>query len=147
MRSVKNFSAAAILFALLILSQAATAQQSANTLLPGYWTLGINAGKAYQSSDVRSQSNGYGFGFTLGKNVYYQPGAPLSFDIRGRLLYARSFGLDAVRSYNIDKNSALNGSEDLNYLNYPEATGVTKGFVFQNHRTGRIGSGSRTHAQ
>src|SRR5690606_21310619 len=80
-------------------------------------------------------SNGYGFGFTLGKNVYYQPGAPLSFDIRGRLLYARSFGLDAVLSYNIDKNSALNGSEDLNYLNYPEATGVTKGFVFQNHRT------------
>lgn len=135
MRSVKNFTTVAILFALLILSHAATAQQSANTLLPGYWTLGINAGKAYQSSDVRSQSNGYGFGFTLGKNVYYQPGAPLSFDIRGRLLYARSFGLDAVRSYNIDKNSALNGSEDLNYLNYPEATGVTKGFVFQNHRT------------
>lgn len=109
--------------------------ETSSSLQPGYWTFGINAGKSYQSSDVWAQSKGYGMGLTLGKNLYYQPGSLLNFDLRSRLFYGRSFGLDPIRSYQIEHNSALNGAYQLQYLQYPEATGVSKGFVFQNHRT------------
>ena len=76
--------------------------------------------------------DGYGFGLTLGKNLYYKPGAPLIFDLRGRALYSQSYGLDAQRSYGILRNDALNGFNSS--LDYTKDNGGT-GFVFQNHKT------------
>ena len=90
---------------LVLTSSMLYAQQLSNDLKPGYTTFGLNAGKAYQSSDVRATPDGFGFGMTLGKNLYYRPQAPLSFDIRSRFLYARSKGLDALRNYKIENNS------------------------------------------
>lgn len=101
----------------------------------GYWTLGFNGGWSYQSSDIRATSQGFGFGATLAKNLYYAPGAALSFDLRGRLLFARQFGLDPFRSFDIANNEALNGERELDYTNYPSQFNVDRGFVFQNHRT------------
>ncbi|HHB52729.1 MAG TPA: hypothetical protein ENK75_06830, partial [Saprospiraceae bacterium] len=101
----------------------------------GYWILGLNGGFSYQSSDVDATSDGWGFGATLGKNVYYKKGAPLSFDLRGRLLLAQQYGLDATRSYDITNNEAVNGSDDADYINYPSGLGVDKGFVYHNHKT------------
>lgn len=110
------------------------AQQSINQQ-QGYYTFGINAGLSYQSSDVQAQPEGFGLGLTLGKNLYYKAGAPLSFDVRGRLLYAQQLGLDASRSFDIANNSVLNGSQNLDYTSYPANLGESQGFVFQNHKT------------
>lgn len=64
----------------------------------GWWTFGLDGGLAYQSSDVRTQFNGWGAGLTLGKNLLYRPGGMFSFDVRGRGLFTRSDGTDALRS-------------------------------------------------
>ncbi len=101
----------------------------------GDYIFGLNAGFAYQSSDVRSGGNGSGFGLTLGRTVLAGAYSPVSVDVRGRLLYARTFGLDPFRSFQIENNRALNGTRDLNYLTYPPNLDEPRGFVFQNHRT------------
>lgn len=126
-----------IYYTLILLGFAlfAQAQQSTTTLTPGYWTFGINGGWAYQSSDIKAQFNGFGVGATLGKNLYYRPGAPLAFDLRGRLLFTQQYGLDALRSYNITNNTAVNGSGSLNYLTYPNELQEPRGFIFANHKT------------
>ena len=107
----------------------------------GWWTLGINGGWAYQSSDVPTTYQGYGFGMTLAKNLYYQPGSPISFDARGRWLYSQSIGLDTKRATGLENNDALNGSreagEGLDYTdplgpNYIPSEGT--GYVFQNNK-------------
>jgi hypothetical protein len=101
----------------------------------GYYTFGLNAGLSYQSSDVRSLYEGFGLGATLAKNLYYKPGAPISFDLRARLLYAQQLGVDGKRSFDITGNTALNGSQSLDYTNYPAGLAEPQGFVFQNHKT------------
>ncbi len=119
----------------LCLGWTASAQQSTAQLFPGYWTFGLNAGLAYQSSDVQAKLDGFGFGATLGKNIYYRSGAPLAFDLRGRFLYTRQYGLDALRAYSIGNNRALNGAGLLDYTSYPAELEEPRGFVFQNHQT------------
>lgn len=99
----------------------------------GYYTFGINGGWAYQSSDIRTSFDGFGVGLTFGKNLYYRPGAPLSFDVRGRLLYAKMLGFDGEKSFDIIENEALNGQEGPDYVNYPVT--IDEGFVYQNNRT------------
>jgi len=71
---------------------------------------------------------------TLAKNLYYQPGSPISFDARGRWLYSQSIGLDTKRATGLENNDALNGSreagEGLDYTTLP-----AEGYVFQNNKT------------
>lgn len=121
-----------IIFALCFFTSSAAAQTA---LSPGYVTLGLNGGLSYQTSDVKARLNGFGAGATLARNLYYHPASPFTFDVRGRFLYARQYGLDGVRSFDIADNIALNGQLDLDYLNYPAQLGVSEGFVFHNHRT------------
>jgi len=99
----------------------------------GYYTFGINGGWAYQSSDIRTSFDGYGVGLTFGKNLYYRPAGPLSFDVRGRFLYAKMLGYDGEKSFDIANNKALNGELGPNYVTYP--TTIDNGFVYQNNRT------------
>ena len=117
---------------MVLSSCSAFAQISANYRAPseksGWWTLGLNAGSAFQTSDVCTDPGGWGAGLTLAKNLYYRPGSPIAFDLRGRLLYTKTKGLDHYRYYGIEKNNALNGSNGLDYLTAP-------GFVFTNYRT------------
>jgi len=128
------------LFVMALSLSAATAQVSVNqrfgaNLTRGYYTFGLNAGWAYQTSDVRVASGGYGFGATLAKNLYYRNNAIFAFDLRGRLLLARTYGLDPFRSFDIAANTALNGDRGLDYTTYPVNLEEPQGFVFQNHRT------------
>jgi len=95
------------------------AQEINNVRQPGYWTLGINGGWAYQQSDVRSQFNGYGVGLTLAKNMAYRPGGHLSLDLRTTA---------------IENNTALNGSGSLDYREVSNGPG----FVYSNYNT-RLG--------
>lgn len=111
------------------------AQTASGNLQQGYTTFGLNAGKAYQSSDVKIDPKGFGFGLTLGKNLYYRPGATLSFDVRSRFLYTQSYGLDRLKNHSIDNDPSVNGTYGLDYLVYPESTGVTDGYIFSNHKT------------
>ena len=117
---------ATLLLVLISLWQTGTAQESTFVRTPGYWTLGLNAGLAYQSSDVKATLDGWGVGVTLAKNLYYQHGAPIAFDLRGRALYDQSYGLDHKQSYGILNNDALS--------NYLEDNGGP-GYVYQNHKT------------
>lgn len=132
MKTIQNIYISTLL---LCLSLSAAAQNSTTTLTPGYWTFGVNAGLAYQSSDVKSTLDGFGFGATLGKNIFYQPGAPLAFDLRGRFLYTRQYGLNPLRSFNIADNQTLNGTGLLDYTSYPVDLGEPRGFVYQNFKT------------
>lgn len=121
-----------VLFTLLLQAQ----ENAENTFYhpkQGYYTFGINGGWAYQSSDIRTSFDGFGLGLTLGKNLYYQPGAPLSFDVRGRFLYAKMLGFDGEKSFDITDNQVLNGEQGLDYVNYPGI--ADNGFVYQNSRT------------
>lgn len=111
------------------------AQTFTTPLNQGYWTLGLNGGTAYQSSDVNSTSNGLGLGLTVGKNIFHRPGAVLDFGLQGRLSYTKSTGLNTVRNYNIENNDVVNGTEGLDYRNYPDDLGVDRGFIFSNHKT------------
>ncbi len=101
----------------------------------GWWTFGIDGGLAYQSSDVRTQFNGWGAGLTLGKNLLYRPGGMFSFDLRGRGLFTRSYGVDAVRSFGLQRNDALNGNylSSLNYILDKSAPNDSS-FVYHNYR-------------
>ncbi len=110
------------------------AQVSTYERQPGYWTLGLNGGFAYQQSDVPSVLDGYGLGLTLAKNLYYQPGSGLAFDLRGRGLYTKTFGLDYFQSSGIDNNTALNGTNALDYTKM----GNGPGFVYQNNKTDHL---------
>ncbi len=103
----------------------------------GFWSLGINAGTAYQRGiDVSQKFNGSGFGLTLGKNLYYRPNAFFSFDVRGRALYAQSFGQDGYRNFEVKNNLALNGvgrSFDDVKLDYSKPKSI--GYYFANYNT------------
>ena len=96
----------------------------------GFWSIGLNGGFAYQSSDIRPTFDGFGFGLTVAKNAFYRPGAFFSYDWRGRLLYDESYGADTKRSYGLKYNNALNGAWDSN-LNYNQSPG----YVYANHKT------------
>ncbi len=113
------------LFMVAFLAQT-QAQESHYVRTPGYWTLGLNGGLAYQTSDICATLDGWGAGATLAKNLYYKSGAPLTFDLRGRALYDQSYGQDHFRSYGIDNNPALESYQ---------LTNGGPGFVFQNHKT------------
>ena len=93
------------------------------------WELGINGGASWQEADIRS-TPGWGVGLTLGRNIWHRPGGFIDFDLRGRLLYTKTFGVDNSRSYDLEHNPIFNGQsgEHLNYHLYP-------GYVYQNHKT------------
>jgi hypothetical protein len=137
-RIISTFLFLSMMFAV----QSLFAQLSVNSPYParhrGFWSLGINGGSAYQTSDVARLYQGWGAGFTLGKNVYYRPGGLFSFDFRGRFLYDESYGLDSKRSYGIKFNNSVNGTNDAD-VNYLKPKG--NGYIFANHKTqmGEIG--------
>ena len=83
---MKRITIYPLIWLLLIgFTSAVSAQESTYKKKPGYWTLGLNGGFAYQQSDVPTRFDGFGLGLTLGKNLYYAPNAPFSFSARGRL--------------------------------------------------------------
>ncbi len=110
------------------------AQNFTTPLNQGYWTIGLNAGSAYQSSDVQSL-NGFGTSLTVGKNIFHRPSGVVDFGVQGRLAYTKSFGLNPFKSFNIENNRAVNGANGLDYTTLPKETLVDRGFVFANHKT------------
>ncbi len=124
-----------LMLSILATSVSLRGQQFSQPLNSGYWTFGLNTGKAYQSSDVKSSASGYGLGLTGGKNIYYKPGATLDFGVRGRFSYNQTKGLNPIRNYNITNNTAVNGLEGLDYTSFPEKFGEDRGFIFSNHKT------------
>lgn len=124
-----------LMLSILATSVSLHGQQFSQPLNSGYWTFGLNTGKAYQSSDVKSSASGYGLGLTVGKNIYYKPGATLDFGVRSRFSYNQTKGLSPIRNYNIANNTAVNGLEGLDYTSFPDKLGEDRGFIFSNHKT------------
>lgn len=110
------------------------AQNFTTPLNQGYWSIGLNAGSAYQSSDVQSL-NGFGTSLTVGKNIFHRPSGVVDFGVQGRLAYMKSFGLNPYKSFNIENNRAVNGTNGLDYTTFPKETLVDQGFVYANHKT------------
>jgi hypothetical protein len=123
------------IFAMMSLLTLPLFAQRVNTLRPGWYTLGINAGLSYQQSDVAAQIRGGGLGITLAKNLNSRHGQLLEVDLRGRLMYSTSYGLDADRNYLIEENTAVNGSGLWDYREFPSELEELDGFIFNNHRT------------
>ncbi len=123
------------IFAMMSLLSLPLFAQRVNTLRPGWYTLGINAGLSYQQSDVAARLRGAGLGITLAKNLNSRHGQLLEVDLRGRLMYSTSYGLDADRNYLVDENSAVNGTQLWDYREYPSELEEPNGFIFNNHRT------------
>ena len=95
------------------------------------WTLGFHGGLSWQDSDDMYDRVGAGFGMTLGKRVYGQPGSAFALDWRGRFTYSNSFGQGSLRNTDIATNNLLNGiGSDANYTNL--------GFVYNNYRTDMV---------
>ena len=99
------------------------------------WIFGINAGIALQQSDVNPWIRGYGIGVTLGQSTDPAPERKWSLGYRGRFLYSQTYGLDTKRNYNISGNTAVNGSGNWNYLEYPDPPSVEDGYIYNNHKT------------
>ncbi len=131
----------ALMLSILATTVSLNAQQLIQPLNSGYWSFGLNTGKAYQSSDLDASPSGFGVGATFGKNLYYKPGAVLDFGLRGRLNYNKTKGLSPIRNYNISNNTAVNGQEGLDYLSFPDKLGEDRGFIFSNHKTDLVEAG------
>jgi len=93
----------------------------------GYWSVGVQYGNAYQWSDVDSEVNGWGTSITLGKNLYFDEFSMFTIDLRSRLFFGVSKGLDGSANVNISQNEALNGTQDHNYLSEP-------GYFYNNYK-------------
>ncbi len=102
---------------------------------PGKTIIGLTAGGSCQTSDLRNDKGGFGLSLTLGKEFPTTTTSPLAFELRARLLYARQYGLNPYPTYQLENNTALNGSKGPNYLQYPNSYGITQGFAYLNHRT------------
>ncbi|HHS95925.1 MAG TPA: hypothetical protein ENJ45_04980, partial [Phaeodactylibacter sp.] len=120
---MKNLAISFILLFLFCASNSLEAQKYERR--QGYWTLGLNAGAAYLYSDIDSEIGG-GAGLTLSKNIFYRKGAPFLLDLRGRILYDKTYGQNYFRTYGIDYNPALQA--------YKVENGG-KGYAFENHET------------
>jgi len=68
------------------------AQKASYTTYDG-WTMGVGGGYAYQKSDI-ANSQGFGFDFILGRQLYYKENAFLSVDLKFRFLGGRNMAYD-----------------------------------------------------
>lgn len=86
-----------LLFIALFGVRSSHAQVNAETRMgngKSYWTLGLNAGFAWQDSDIRSQLGG-GWGFYFGSSIYNKPNSFFSADWRFRYMNTYTFGQNA----------------------------------------------------
>jgi hypothetical protein len=94
----------------------------------GYWSVGAQYGNTFQWSDVDSEVDGWGTSLTLAKNLYFSEFSFFTVDLRSRLYFGVSKGLDGRANVNIQNNEVLNGSIDYNYVEDP-------GYFFNNYKT------------
>lgn len=99
--------------------------------MQGYWSIGTQYGTAYQSADVDSELGGWGTGISVGKNLYFNEDAWFSFDLRSKLFFATSKGLDGKANANIGQNEVLNGDLSFDYVADP-------GYIFNNYKNSLI---------
>ena len=97
------------------------------------WRLGLNAGAAWQTADVRS-CWGMAGGITLEKGFHENSTNFFSFAIRGRYLSANTYGMDFKRNYNVKSNDAYNGTYNPT-VNYQADTATkARGYVYDNYK-------------
>lgn len=97
------------------------------------WFWGLNAGVAWQTTDVTNRNN-YGYGFILGRSFNYDYGKGLSFDIRARYLRGYWLGQD-LDSTQIGAD--YNGVLSQIGTDYKDSFGITvNNFQADVHRLG-----------
>jgi hypothetical protein len=96
------------------------------------WRLGLNAGAAWQTADVRS-CWGMAGGITLEKGFHENATNAFSFAIRARYLSANTYGMDYKRNYNVKSNNAYNGTYNP-IVNYSDSVSSGKQYVYDNYK-------------
>ena len=96
------------------------------------WRLGLNVGASWQTADVKS-CYGYAYGITTEKGIAENSNHFFSLALRGRYLFANTYGMDYKRNYDIKGNDALNGKYNpaVNYLDTALKTG---GYIYDNYK-------------
>ena len=94
------------------------------------YTIGLHLGKAWQDADVHTAPGGFGAGLTLGRSYGRNTDFPLGLDLRTRLLYTKTRGMDHYASDVPAGNNALNGTRPADGPDYREFP-----FVFNNYQT------------
>jgi len=79
----------------------------------GYWTLGLNAGGAWNQSDIKARPGG-GWGFYIGKSIFYNETSPISADLRFRYMGTWTYGQNHKDSV-FGNSVLLNNSSFSNY--------------------------------
>ena len=82
-------------------------------------TIGFGAGKAYQKSDL-AYSNGFGFDFILGSQIYNKENAFLSVDWKFRFLAGQNKSYDL----GINTDNTINNIQ-YNFFSYDLELGLT----------------------
>lgn len=96
------------------------------------WRLGLNAGAAWQTADVRS-CWGMAGGITLEKGFHENATNAFSFAVRARYLSANTYGMNYKRNYNVKTNDAYNGTYNP-IVNYSDSVSSGKHYVYDNYK-------------
>ena len=96
------------------------------------WRLGLNAGAAWQTADVRS-CWGMAGGITLEKGFHENATNAFSFAVRARYLSANTYGMNSKRNYNVKTNDAYNGTYNP-IVNYSDSVSSGKHYVYDNYK-------------
>ncbi|MCK5068349.1 MAG: hypothetical protein KAR16_12965, partial [Bacteroidales bacterium] len=126
------------LFILSILVFNNSMAQKASFTTNGGMTIGFGAGKAYQKSDL-ANSNGFGFDFTLGSQLYKKENAFLSVDWKFRFLAGENKAYD----HRINPDNTYSNIR-YSFFNYDLELGLTLNRLRERTRiviTGFAGAG------
>ena len=85
------------------------------------WFFGLNAGAAWNTTDVKNKTN-IGWGFILGRSFNYNYGKKISFDLRLRYLNGKWYGQDYDTTSLLGYNSELPAG---NVVQYYDTLGYT----------------------
>ena len=126
MKTVLHLKIALLL--LLVLPQVANSQFT-NPERDTKWNIGFNMGGVWQDGDIKLDRPGFGYGFTLGRAIYEEPGKFWSVDARFRYMKGFTYGQDVTKLDSADiENNTIYSSNPSNYKN-------TLGYTYLNNKT------------
>ena len=112
----------------LVLPQVANSQFT-NPERDTKWNIGLNMGGVWQDGDIKLDRPGFGYGFTIGKGIYEDPGKFWSLDARFRYMKGFTYGQELTRLDSADIiDNTIYSSNPSNYKN-------ALGYTYLNNKT------------
>ncbi|MEN8957715.1 MAG: Ig-like domain-containing protein [Flavobacteriales bacterium] len=93
------------------------------------WNIGLNMGGVWQDGDVKLDRPGFGYGFTIGKGIYEDPGKFWSLEARFRYMKGFTYGQELTKLDSSDmEDNTIYSTIPSNYKN-------TLGYTYVNNKT------------